>query len=66
MGKRGLYPTLSNKENNKNVDLMMNFISLCDGQNSLLQIAERLKVPIWELYDIQDELISHDLIAVNE
>ena len=41
---------------------MMNFISLCDGQNSLLEIAETLEVPIWRLSDIAIKLKSHNLL----
>ena len=66
MGKRGLYPTLSTKDTNKEVLLMMNFISFCDGQTSLLEIAESLNLPIWELYELVDKLESHSLIGVNE
>ena len=66
MGKRGLYPTLSTKESNEEVDLMMNCISLCDGQTSLLEIAEYLNLPIWDLYELVDKLESHGLISTNE
>ena len=65
MSKRGLYPTLSTKETAKEVSLMMNFISYCDGQSSLLEIAESLNVPIWDLYDMADKLYSESLIVVN-
>jgi len=73
MGKRGFYPTLSTKFTNKEsklmikeLKLMMNFISICDGQASLLEIAESLNLPIWELYELVDKLESHSLIGVNE
>ena len=62
MSKRGLYPNLSKGENNQKVKLMMNFLSFCDGQNSLLQIAEKINVPIWELFELTDKLKSHNLI----
>ena len=65
MGKRGLYPTLSSKETNKNVEIMMNFISFCDGKTSLLEIAESINLPIWQLYEIVDLLKSHNLIEEN-
>jgi len=65
MGKRDLYPTLSTKKSNKQVRLMMDLISLCDGQNSLLEISEILNVPIWELYEIVDKLIDYKLLEVN-
>lgn len=66
MGKRGLYPTLSTKKFDKEVKLTMNFISLCDGESSLLEIAESLNVPIWQLYDLVEKLESHNLISVND
>ena len=66
MGKRGLYPTLSTKGIDDNVKLIMNFISLCDGQTSLLEIAENLNVPIWELYHLVDKLKNNSLIDIND
>lgn len=65
MGKRKLYSTLDPNIRDEKVWLMMNFISLCDGENSLLEIAERLNVPIWSLYDIINKLLTHGLIEVN-
>ena len=44
----------------------MNLISLCDGTNSLLDIAETLKTPIWDLYEMIDTLVSHKLLEINE
>ena len=65
MGNRGLYPTLSTKGGYDEVRLMMNFISFCDGKNSLLEIAESLNIPIWNLYDVVDKLESHNLISAH-
>lgn len=65
MGKRQLYPTLSTKDKDKDVRLMMNFISFCDGHTPLLKIAEHLNLPIWELYDLVNLLKSHSLIYDN-
>jgi aminopeptidase-like protein len=62
LSKRGLYPFISKKYKDEHVALMTNFISLCDGNTSLLDIAERLKIPAWNLYNIIDELKSHELI----
>lgn len=66
MGKRGLYPTLSTKKSDKQVRFMMDFISLCDGRSSLVQIADRLDVPIWDLYELAEKLEGHSLIIANE
>jgi len=66
MSKHKLYPTLSTKKSGEKVKLMMNLISLCDGKNSLLDIAEILSSPIWELYEIIEILVSHKLLKENE
>ena len=62
MGKRGLYPTLSTKRSHEEVRLMMDLLSLCDGHGDLLDIAERLSTPIWELYAIVDMLLNNQLL----
>ena len=62
LGKRGLYPSVSTKHMDKQVCLMTHFISLCDGNTPLLNIAERLNVPAWDLYNMIDNLLSHNLI----
>jgi aminopeptidase-like protein len=64
MSKRGLYPTLSRKDINYEVSLMMDFISFCDGKNTLMDIAENLKIPIWNLYKLVDKLQKKNLIRV--
>ena len=66
MEKRGLYASPYEKINKKKVRLIMNFISFCDGDSSLLQIAEDLNLPMWDLYDIIEDLKLHKLIEVNE
>ena len=62
LGKRGLYPTLSTKESGKQVRTMMNMLSYCDGQNSLLDIAELIDEPFWEVESLADRLIEQDLL----
>ena len=66
LGKRGLYPAISSKKTWDEVKLKMNFLSECDGATSLLQIAENLDTPIWELYDIADVFLGHGLIKIND
>jgi len=66
MGKRGLYPTLSTKKSHEEVRLIMDLISLCDGENTLLEIAETLNTAIWDLYELIDKLLEHKLLEVNE
>lgn len=64
LGKRGLYPTLSTKETGKQVRVMMNMISYCDGEHSLLDIAELLNVPFKELQYLALPLINNGLLEV--
>lgn len=64
LGKRGLFPTLSTKKKlEKQIMLTLDFISLCDGKHSILDIAERLNIPAWDLYDLVDNLEKLDLIV---
>lgn len=63
MGKRKLYPTLSTKNKlEKNVNIMMDFLSMCDGKTSVLEIANKLKLPSWDLYKIIEKLKFEKLI----
>jgi len=66
LGKRGLYPSVSTKNMDQKILLMTHFISLCDGNTSLVDIANRLDVPAWNLYDMIDKLKSHNLIIENQ
>ena len=66
MSKRDLYPNLNTKSEDKESRTRMNFLSLCDGRTSLLEIAQRLNVPIWDLYEITDKLQKHKLIQTDE
>ena len=66
MSKRGLYPSLSTKKSVDQVRLMMDFISLCDGKSSLLEIADRLNIPAWDLYDMIEKLENNNLIDAND
>ena len=59
LGKRGLYD--SNKNNNK-TSVLMNLIAYADGEASLLEIAEIINVPIWELVKISEKLLETGLL----
>lgn len=63
LGKRGLYPNISSKESGKSVRLMMNLISWSDGTNSLIEIAEKCAVPVWELIPILKTLEENNLLS---
>ena len=62
LGKRDLYPTLSTKTSGKSVEMMMDLIAYSDGSHSLLDIAEIIRAPMWELVKIYKKLIEHGLL----
>jgi aminopeptidase-like protein len=65
LGKRGLYPTLSTKQANVRVRDMMNLIAYCDGTRTLLEIAEKVNVPMWNLIPVAETLKSQGLLATH-
>ncbi|MYL21629.1 DUF4910 domain-containing protein [Halobacillus litoralis] len=62
LGKRGLRSTLSTKESGKAVRDMMNFIAYADGENDLIDISNRIHVPLESLYPIIEKLTENDLL----
>jgi aminopeptidase-like protein len=66
LGRRGLYPSLSVKGSTTGVRPMLDLLSEADGTRSLLEIAERIGRPAWELAPLVRLLESHDLLAVAE
>ncbi len=66
LGKRGLYPETSTLESTDAVRTLMDFITYADGTIDLLEIAEKINIPIWELYEIVEILVDHGLISALE
>jgi len=66
LGLRGLYPNLSSKINSDDKDIMMNFIAYCDGSKTILEIAEVIEVPVWELFIVYDLLNEQGLVEHKE
>ena len=65
LGKRGLYPLTSTKESTDAVRSMMDLLTYSDGAMDLIEIAEKIGVPIWELYEIVNSLVAHGLLKYN-
>ncbi len=61
LGKRGLYPTISQKGSYNAVTAMCDFIAYADGTNDLIAISEIIGVPVDELITIKDKLLSNQL-----
>ena len=66
LGKRGLYPTLSVRGNGNTVRDLTNLIAYCDGEATLLEIANRLDRPIWSLYESVEQLLTHGLLEITD
>ena len=66
LGKRGLYPSFSKKGSTIKIKPMMNLISYCDGEKSLLEIADLISVPFWELIVIAEQLLTHGLLETEK
>jgi len=62
LGKRGLYPTISQKGAYRNIRDMMNIITYCDGKHTLLDIAQMLSLDFTVVKDIVSKLYDNELI----
>ena len=62
LGKRGLYPTTSQKGSYDKVKSMVNFIAYADGKTDLIDISDKIGVPISELISVIEELNEAELI----
>jgi len=64
LGKRGLYPTLSQKGSATTARRMLDIIAYADGSNDLLSIAERIGASIWDLIPIAEQLRQANVLSV--
>jgi len=64
LGKRGLYPTLSTKENSAKVRTMMNLLTYADGKLSLLEIASIIGKSFFDLLEIAERLAEENVITL--
>lgn len=62
LGKRGLYPTLGTTENKKKTENLMNLLAYADGTLTLMEIAEKINVPMWDLFEYVELLKNEKLI----
>ena len=62
LSKRNLYPTFSTKKRNKDSSNILNFLSFCDGNHSLLDISEKILLSFKKTYDYYLLLKSHKLL----
>lgn len=63
LGKRGLYPTVSQKGSYDAVKATVDFLAYADGKNDLIGISEIINQPLDVLIPIIDKLTFHNLIC---
>ena len=66
LGKRSLYPTLSQKNGYGNVRNITNFIAYADGKNDLIDISNITGIPAYDLIEIKDRLFEKGLLIVSK
>lgn len=67
LGKRGLYPNVSQKGVYSEVKSMVDFIAYADGETDLIEISNIIGVPVKYLVPIIDKLTQADLLeCINE
>lgn len=62
LGKRGLYNNLGEGKRYESAELLLNIHAYSDGRNSLLDIAEIIKKPIWDIYGAAQILIKEGIV----
>jgi aminopeptidase-like protein len=63
LGKRGLYPTISQKGQYDSTRAMTSFIAYADGTMDLFDISEKINVPIERLFEIAAKLENAGLFS---
>jgi aminopeptidase-like protein len=66
LGRRGLYPNISDQRSYKNTNLMMNLVSHSDGQMSLLEIADKCDVSFWEIHELANKLADVGVLDLGQ
>lgn len=64
LGKRGLYPTVSQKGTYDAVFATVNLLAYADGRNDLFDISERIQVPVSRLVEVVKKLRENHLLEV--
>ena len=62
LGRRGLYPTLSQRGSGIEVHTMMNILAYCDGERDLIALADRIGVAAETCIPIVERLLQEGLL----
>ncbi|MDO8605359.1 MAG: DUF4910 domain-containing protein [Phaeospirillum sp.] len=64
LGKRGLYPTISNHDTHAIVKTMMDLLAYCDGESDLLSVAERIGADFTACREIAEKLAANGVLEL--
>lgn len=64
MSDRGLRPTLGKHGSANSGKAMMNLLAYADGSSRLLDIAQKINEPVWELTQMVDKLVELKLLRI--
>ena len=64
LGKRNLYPNISEKDNYNKLNLRMDLIAYSDGKRNLIQISKIIKKPIKDIIKELKILIKNKIISI--
>jgi len=65
MSKYGLYRSVGGAgimKHEKDIEVLMTVLSLCDGKNDLIEISNKCELDIYELISYVNVLLNHELI----
>ncbi len=63
LGKRGLYPTISQKGTYSAIRTRMDFLAYADGNNSLFEIAKIIGVPLRHVLEEASLMLEYDIVS---
>lgn len=66
LSKRQLYPTLSQKQTHASARMLVDILAYCDGHHDLVDIANLLGKPAWELFEAVQTLLAGNLLRPAE
>lgn len=66
LGKRGLYPTISQKGSYDSIFAMKDLLAYSDGKNDLIGISEIINQPVDILIPIIDKMVANNLLIAVE
>lgn len=64
LGKRGLYPTISQKNTYTDIKNMQNFIAYADGSRDLIEICDKIEQSSVNMIPVIEKLLEENIIEI--